>query len=115
MPLCTALLRTWAPLLGLSLLAGCSNIKEVMDGERIDYKSSGSAKAPSLDIPPDLTQLSRDTRYVVPGTAVSANSYQVSQPTPSVATAASAVGDVRIGRAGSQKGSFNGCWLQGFR
>ncbi len=32
-----------------------------MDGERVDYKSSG-AKGPSLDIPPDLTQLSRDTR-----------------------------------------------------
>jgi outer membrane protein assembly factor BamC len=92
-----------AALVSVSLLAGCSNIKEVMDGERIDYKSSGSAKAPSLDIPPDLTQLSRDTRYVVPGMAVSANSYQVSQPTQSVATAATTVGDVRIERAGSQR------------
>ncbi len=92
-----------AALVSVSLLAGCSNLKEVMDGERIDYKSSGSAKAPSLDIPPDLTQLSRDTRYVVPGTAVSANSYQVSQPTQSVPTAATAVGDVRIERAGSQR------------
>jgi len=74
-----------------------------MEGERVDYKSSSSAKAPSLDIPPDLTQLSRDTRYVVPGTAVSASSYQVAQPTQTITTAASAVGDVRIERSGSQR------------
>ena len=89
-------------LLALALLAGCSSIRDVMDGERVDYKSSGT-KGPSLDIPPDLTQLSRETRYVVPGTAVSANSYQVGQPTQAVQTAATAVGDVRIERAGSQR------------
>lgn len=90
-------------LLAASLLAGCTTLKETMEGERVDYKSSSSAKAPSLDIPPDLTQLSRDTRYVVPGTAISASSYQVAQPTQSVATAANAVGDVRIERAGTQR------------
>ncbi|MDB5741900.1 MAG: NlpBDapX family lipoprotein [Polaromonas sp.] len=73
-----------------------------MEGERVDYKTSG-AKGPSLDVPPDLTQLSRDTRYVVPGTAVSASSYQVGQPTQSMPTAANAVGDVRIERAGTQR------------
>ena len=73
-----------------------------MEGERVDYKSSG-AKGPSLDVPPDLTQLSRETRYVVPGTAVTASSYQVGQPTQTVPTAAVAVGDVRIERAGSQR------------
>ena len=89
-------------LVALGLLAGCSSIREVMDGERVDYKSSG-AKGPSLDIPPDLTQLSRETRYVVPGTAVSASSYQVGQPTQAVQTAATSVGDVRIERAGTQR------------
>lgn len=73
-----------------------------MEGERVDYKSSG-AKAPSLAVPPDLTQLSRETRYVVPGTAVSASSYQTGQPTQAVQTAAMTVGDVRIERAGSQR------------
>jgi outer membrane protein assembly factor BamC len=89
-------------LLAVSLLAGCSTLKDVMEGERVDYKSSG-AKAPSLDIPPDLTQLTRETRYVVPGAAVSASSYQVGQPTQTVATAAATVGDVRVERAGSQR------------
>ncbi len=74
-----------------------------MEGERIDYKSSAT-KAPSLDIPPDLTQLNRESRYVVPGTAVTASSYQVGQAAPqTVPTAAVAVGDVRIERAGNQR------------
>ncbi|MGH6639162.1 MAG: outer membrane protein assembly factor BamC [Polaromonas sp.] len=73
-----------------------------MEGERVDYKSSG-AKAPSLDIPPDLTQLTRESRYVVPGTAVTASSYQVGQAAPTLPTAALAVGDVRVERAGSQR------------
>ncbi|MBH1957265.1 MAG: outer membrane protein assembly factor BamC [Burkholderiales bacterium] len=89
-------------LVAVSLLAGCTTIRDTMDGERVDYKSNG-VKGPSLDVPPDLTQLSRDTRYVVPGTAVSASSYQVGQPTQTVATAANAVGDVRIERAGTQR------------
>ena len=86
----------------LSLLAGCSTIRDAMEGERVDYKTSG-AKGPSLDVPPDLTQLSRDTRYVVPGTAVSASSYQIGQPTQNVETAAVTVGDVRLERAGTQR------------
>lgn len=88
--------------LSMSLLAGCSSIGEVMQGDRIDYKSNG-AKAPSLDIPPDLTQLMRDSRYAVPGTAVSANSYQVSPTAKSEPTAALAVGDVQIERVGNQR------------
>ena len=86
----------------LSLLAGCSTLRDTMEGERVDYKTSGT-KGPSLDVPPDLTQLSRDTRYVVPGTAVSASSYQIGQPTQNVETAAVTVGDVRLERAGTQR------------
>ena len=88
--------------IALSLLAGCSSVGDLMQGERVDYKTSG-AKAPSLDVPPDLTQLSRESRYVVPGTAVTASSYQVGQATPNAPTAAISVGDVRIERAGNQR------------
>jgi outer membrane protein assembly factor BamC len=79
-------------------LAACS----VLEGDKVDYKSSG--KAPSLEVPPDLTQLSKESRYVVPGTTVSASSYQVGQSAnPGMPVAASAVGDVRIERSGSQR------------
>ena len=78
-------------------LSACS----VLEGDRIDYKSAG--KGVSLEVPPDLTQLSRDSRYVLPGSSVSANSYQVGQSVAGLPTAATAVGDVRIERAGNQR------------
>ena len=94
-----------AAVLVATLLAGCSTISDVMQGEKVDYKTAGGTKSPSLDVPPDLSQLSRDTRYVVPGTAVSANSYQAGQAQtgPATPTAALAVGDVRIERSGTQR------------
>ncbi len=42
--------------------AGCSSI--IPESKKIDYKSAG--KLPPLEIPPDLTQPSRDERYSVP-------------------------------------------------
>ena len=94
-----------ATLLAATLLGGCSTISDVMQGEKVDYKTAGGTKAPSLDVPPDLTQLSRDTRFVVPGTAVSANSYGAGQAQTNLAapTAALALGDVRIERSGTQR------------
>lgn len=108
----------------LSLLTGCSSIGDLMQGERVDYKTNG-AKAPSLDVPPDLTQLNRESRYVVPGTAVTASSYQVGQVAPNAPTAVVSVGDVRIERAGNQRwlvvnrpadklwGAVREFWLEG--
>jgi outer membrane protein assembly factor BamC len=88
-------------LLGLSLaLSACS----VMETDKVDYKSASKAKSSTLEVPPDLTQLARDTRYVVPGTPVTASGFQAGQATQAVtATAAVAVGDVRIERAGNQR------------
>ena len=82
-------------LASLALLSACSTLQ----GDRIDYKSSG--KAPTLEVPPDLTQLSRDNRYAVPGSAVTASGYQVNQASQAVPVAASAVGDVRMERSGN--------------
>lgn len=96
--------RLAAPLLlalvAAFVLSGCSSF-ESLQGDKVDYKSA--AKGTTLDVPPDLTQLSRETRYVVPGSSVTASGYQVGQTTQSVPTAASTVGDVRIERAGSQR------------
>ena len=44
-----------------ALLAGCGSMFE---SKKIDYKSAG--KLPSLDVPPDLTQPSKDDKYTVP-------------------------------------------------
>ncbi|UCV07214.1 outer membrane protein assembly factor BamC [Dechloromonas denitrificans] len=45
-------------------MAGCSIIP---DSRKIEYKSSG--KAPTLEVPPDLSQVSRDDRFLVPDAA----------------------------------------------
>lgn len=84
------------------MLTGCSTVSNLMQGDKIDYKSSGKG-GPSLDVPPDLSQLSRETRYVIPGTAVSASAYQIGQVSQTVPVAAVTVGDVRIERAGNQR------------
>jgi outer membrane protein assembly factor BamC len=59
-------------------LGGCS-ISD-LEPDKVDYKSAG--KAASLDVPPDLTQLSRDTRYAVPGGAVTATGFNIGQDQP---------------------------------
>ncbi len=85
-------------LLSASLaLMACSTL----ESDKIDYKSAG--KGPALDVPPDLTQLSRDSRYATPGSAVSASSFQLGQPGQTSPTALSNVGDIRIERAGNQR------------
>ncbi|WP_076997290.1 outer membrane protein assembly factor BamC [Variovorax sp. KK3] len=79
-------------------LAACS----VLESDKIDYKSAG--KAPSLEVPPDLTQLSRENRYAIPGNAVSANAFQAGAANaPSIPTAVVNLGDVRMERSGTQR------------
>ena len=87
--------------IGLVAVAGALSACSVLQEEKIDYKSA--TKGVTLEVPPDLTQLSRDSRYAPPGGTVSASSYAVGQAVPNLPTAATAVGDVRIERAGNQR------------
>ncbi len=59
--------RTLLPLLLAALLAACSG--PLIETKKIEYKSAGKQKLPTLEIPPDLTQPGRDERYVVPDVA----------------------------------------------
>ncbi|MFM9878866.1 MAG: outer membrane protein assembly factor BamC [Burkholderiaceae bacterium] len=83
------------------LLAGCS----ILTPDTVEYKSAG--KAPSLEIPPDLTQLSRESRFGVPGSTVSASALQTRPASLGGATntpvALNAAADLRIERAGNQR------------
>ena len=49
----------------LALLAGCSSMQDLVQGQKIQYKTEGG-QLPSLEVPPDLTAPSRDDRYAVP-------------------------------------------------
>ena len=97
-----ALKLTTATVATLVLLGatGCSLIESVQ-GDRIDYKSA--AKGPSLEIPPDLTKLTQESRYIVPGTVITASGYQTNLGLVPMPVAAATIGDVRIERSGSQR------------
>ena len=89
-------------LLSLSVaLSACSSL----ESDKINYKSA--TKAPTLEVPPDLTQLSGDTRYALGGgSSVSATGFQAAmgkQPVSAIQTAASSLGDVRVERSGNQR------------
>jgi outer membrane protein assembly factor BamC len=84
----------------LGLLSACTSIA---DSDKVNYKTDGAAKIVPLDIPPDLSQLSRDTRYAVPGGVVTANAMGA-RPTQAIATTAvKEINDVRIERDGKQR------------
>jgi outer membrane protein assembly factor BamC len=51
-------------LLVCTALAGCGSISSLLEGDKIDYKSNVS-KVPTLEVPPDLTQLPREERFAV--------------------------------------------------
>ena len=79
------------------LASGCSILQE----DKIDYK--GARPVSTLEVPPDLTQLSRDSRYNLPANNVTASGFEVARPAPATQTAVSQLGDVRIERAGNQR------------
>jgi outer membrane protein assembly factor BamC len=91
-------------------LSGCSSMSDVLSGDKLDYKSAGQ-KTSTLEVPPDLTALTRDPRYQLPaaGATVNAASFgsaPAATTTPVRATGADAVapqsiGDVRIERSGT--------------
>jgi outer membrane protein assembly factor BamC len=90
-------------------LAGCSSINSILEPGRIDYKSEVK-KTPTLEIPPDLTQLQRENRYALPdanrgtATASSYNAQQTARPAEQAATVApKAFNDIRVERDGSQR------------
>ncbi len=88
-------------------LAGCSSVENFAAGDRVDYRTA-PAKAVPLDVPPDLTQLARDSRYQAQSGAVSAAAFQAGTSAPRTATATAlvapqALGKVRIERDGHQR------------
>jgi outer membrane protein assembly factor BamC len=86
-------------------LAACSSMEGFLSGDKIDYRSQAGKTAP-LEVPPDLTQLARDSRYQPQGGTVSASALQnapAAAPAATATVAPQAVGDMRIERAGDER------------
>ena len=93
--------------LAATLAAGCSMLP---DSKKIDYKSSGTVKTRSLEVPPDLSQVSRDERYAVPDAAgrgsATFSAYSADRGAKAQSensTVLPAVDKVRIERAGGER------------
>jgi outer membrane protein assembly factor BamC len=91
------------------LLGGCSTLDSVLSGDKLDYRTTG-AKTAGLEVPPDLTQLTKDSRYQqTQGSTVSAAAYQSATPASAPATvqavtvAAQSVGTMSIERLGNER------------
>ncbi|WP_220809950.1 outer membrane protein assembly factor BamC [Noviherbaspirillum aridicola] len=94
--------------LAVAGLAGCSgSLNEMLQPSGVEYKSAG--KAPSLEIPPDLTKLQRENRYAIPeanrgqATASGFMLQQSARPEQTSVVAPVANTDMRIERAGNQR------------
>ena len=86
-------------------LAGCSILP---DSRKIEYKSA--SKAPTLEVPPDLSQVTKDDRFVVPdasGKGSATFSAYSAERTPLAqaqnATVLPTVDKVRVERSGNQR------------
>jgi outer membrane protein assembly factor BamC len=90
--------RTAAVLALASLLSACSVLQE----DKIDYQSA--AKAPTLEVPPDLTQLRRDSRYAIESTSATASGFQnAGSRVVDAGTASNELGPVKMVRQGNQR------------
>lgn len=87
-------------------LAGCSTVDGLMNGDKVDYRASAATKTAGLEIPPDLTQLSRESRYRQDDSgAVSAAAYQSTPSNVSTVPTVAPAGDesLRIERSGNDR------------
>ena len=106
----TRALGTLLLIAGATALAACSSADGLLSGDKIDYKGQSTKTAP-LEIPPDLTQLQREGRYLPQGgSTVSASSFTAAAApaanpgAPATASVAPAsVGEMRIVREGNER------------
>jgi len=104
-------------LLAITAMAGCATTGNLLEGERIDYQSATKKESPgsTLEIPPDLSQISRDNRFAIPGSSAAGNngpltasgfnakSAVTAATKPAATTALNFSQDMRIERDGTQR------------
>jgi len=103
--------RLAAVLSCLALIGGCSSINDVLSGDKVDYRSTSTTRTSPLEVPPDLTQLTRESRYQQPNGAVSASTFQsataaaaaASAPVATTVVAPQEIGAFRIERLGNDR------------
>ena len=92
--------------LAVLALAGCGSIN-ALEGKRVDYKSAtATAKAPALEVPPDLTSPGVGDRYTIPDkgeeTVANYSDFAKGGVSARAATVLPEVKNVRLERNGDQ-------------
>jgi outer membrane protein assembly factor BamC len=77
----------WLAAVGALLLSGCSWTGSFFQSDKVAYESAPQARTP-LEVPPDLSQLPRDDRFLVPERPQTITASGQQQPGRSGATAA---------------------------
>lgn len=89
------------------VVAGCADL--AIESKKIDYKSASTVRAPTLEVPPDLTSPTRDDRFVVPDTGgkgsatYSAYSGERTQAAQKPSEVLPDIDKVRVERSGNQR------------
>ncbi|MDG0864221.1 outer membrane protein assembly factor BamC [Pelomonas aquatica] len=91
-------------------LGGCSTFDSLFSSDKVDYHTAAK-QTQGLEVPPDLTQLAKDSRAQVQGGSITASQLSAVRPansanaqaaaTGSVAT--NAIGDIRMERSGTDR------------
>jgi outer membrane protein assembly factor BamC len=89
--------RVVLALIVLGMMSSCS----LFDSNKVNYKAQVTKRPITLDVPPDLSQLNRETRYLIPGDSVSANELNKIVPTKND-IAPSQIADIRMEHVGSE-------------
>ena len=91
------------------VLTGCSTLENVLSGDKVDYRSATN-RTSGLEVPPDLTQLSRDSRYTQPTSSgsVAASTFQtqgagMAQTPTAPAVAPSQLGAFKLEKLGNER------------
>ena len=83
-------------------LAASVSACSVLEEDKIDYKSA--SKGPSLEVPPDLTQLRKDSRFAMESASVTALDFQsAGNRVADAGIAANVLGNAKLERQGNQR------------
>ncbi|WP_249937025.1 outer membrane protein assembly factor BamC [Roseateles sp. DAIF2] len=93
----------------IASLAACSSFDGTLSSDKVDYRTQ-ARQTTGLDVPPDLTQLARDSRSQVQGGSISASALQQTQTGGAQRPAATGTpvavanaGDVSLQRSGDTR------------
>ena len=100
-------LRLSAIALAVTAFSGCTTVGDWFSGDKVDYRTAAAKQQP-LDVPPDLTQLARESRYQPQGGVISASTVGAASAagagtglvSASGWVAPTSVGDLRVEREG---------------